>query len=347
MASGPVARWEVTSFGDGGFVRRTAPPTGALGPSDVRLRMLAWTVNPRDRLMARGTYDPRIALPYVPLSDGVGEVVEIGSAVTRMAVGDRAAPTFSPGWIAGPPDYAAVRRTRGGPIPGVLAEELVLPEAELVPVPSSLSPVEAACLPCVGVTAWSAVVTFGRIAPGDTVLVLDSGGVALLALQIARMAGARVAAITSSEAKAEILRRLGAEHVVLRAAEPRWGRAVRRWADGGVDLVVETGGAATLGESLDAVRVGGTVAIIGVIAGARHAVDVLPILMRQIRCQGVFVGPRASFEDLVRACVQHDLHPHVHATVPFSAAPRAVLGDDPTRVGKVAIVREDGSEGAG
>ena len=347
MASGTVARWEVTSFGDGGFVRRTAPPPGPLGPTDVHLRMLAWSVNPRDRLMARGVYDPRIALPYVPLSDGVGEVIATGGAVTRVAVGDRAAPTFSPGWIAGPPDYAAVRRTRGGPVPGVLAEEIVVPEAELVKVPPSMSPAAAACLPCVGVTAWSAVVTFGRIAPGGTVLVLDSGGVSVLALQIARMAGARVAAITSSAAKAEVLRSLGAEHVLLRGEEPRWGRAVRRWADGGVDLVVETGGAATLGESLDAVRVGGTVAIIGVVAGARHPVDVLPILMRQIRCQGVFVGPRASFEDLVRACVRHDLRPHVHATAPFSDAPRAVTADDPGRVGKVAIVRDEETEGAG
>jgi len=343
MASDPVARWEVTSFGDDGFVRRTTPPIGSLGPTDVRLRMLAWTVNPRDRLMARGVYDPRIALPYVPLSDGVGAVVEVGSAVTRVAIGDRAAPTFSPGWIAGPPDYAAVRRTRGGPVPGVLAEEIVLPEAEVVKVPAFLSPVEAACLPCVGVTAWSAVVTFGAVAPGSTVLVLDSGGVAVLALQIARMAGARVAAITSSEGKAETLRSLGADHVVLRTAEPRWGRAVRRWADGGVDLVVETGGAATLGESLDAVRVGGTVAIIGVVAGHRHPVDVLPILMRQIRCQGVFVGPRAAFEDLVRACTRHDLRPHVHATFPFAEAPRAVSSDDPARVGKVGIVRNEGA----
>jgi len=341
VGSGPVVRWEVTSFADAGLVRRAAPPSGALGPTDVRLRMLAWTVNPRDRLMARGVYDPRIPLPYVPLSDGVGEVVEAGSAVTRVAIGDRAAPTFSPSWIAGPPDYVAVRRTRGGPVPGLLAEELVLPEGEIVKVPESMTPVEAACLPCAGVTAWSAVVTLGGIAPGATVLVLDSGGVAVLALQIARMAGARVAAITSSEAKAETLRSLGADHVVLRSAEPRWGRVVRRWAGGGVDLVVETGGAATLGDSLEAVRVGGTVAIIGVVAGQRHEVDVMPILMRQIRCQGVFVGPRSAFEDLVRAAARHDLRPHVHATVPFSDAPRALLTDDPARVGKVGIVRDE------
>jgi NADPH:quinone reductase-like Zn-dependent oxidoreductase len=338
---GGTDRWEVTSFGDAGFTRRTGPASGPLGPADVRLRMLGWTVNPRDLLMARGTYDPRIALPYVPLSDGVGKVVEAGSAVTRVAVGDRAAPTFSPGWIAGPPDFAAVRRTRGGPIAGVLAEELVLPEVEVVKVPSSMAPVEAACLPCVGVTAWSAVVTFGRITAGGTVLVLGSGGVAVLALQIARMVGARVVAVTSSEVKADLLRSLGADHVVLRSAEPHWGRAVRRWSDGGVDLVVETGGAPTLGESLDAVRVGGTVAIIGVVAGHRHPVDVLPILMRQIRCQGVFVGPRAAFEDLVRACTRHGLRPHVGKTFPFSEAPRAVLAlDRGDHVGKIGIERE-------
>jgi NADPH:quinone reductase-like Zn-dependent oxidoreductase len=305
--------------------------------------MLAWSVNPRDLLMARGVYDPRIALPYVPLSDGVGEVVEVGSAVTRVAIGDRASPTFSPSWIDGPPDFTAVRRTRGGPIPGVLSSELVLPEEELVKAPPSLTPVEAACLPCVGVTAWSAVVTFGGIGPGATVLVLGSGGVAVFALRIARAWGARVVAVTSTEEKAELLRSLGADHVVSRIAESRWGKVVRRWSEGGVDLVVETGGAATLGESLDAVRVGGTVAIIGVVAGHRHPVDVLPILMRQIRCQGVFVGPRVAFEDLVRACARHDLRPHVSRVFPFAEAPRAIVALGGDHVGKIGI----SVEGAG
>jgi NADPH:quinone reductase-like Zn-dependent oxidoreductase len=195
----------------------------------------------------------------------------------------------------------------------------------------------------VGVTAWSAVVTFGGIGPGATVLVLGSGGVAVFALRIARAWGARVVAVTSTEEKAELLRSLGADHVVSRIAESRWGKVVRRWSEGGVDLVVETGGAATLGESLDAVRVGGTVAIIGVVAGHRHPVDVLPILMRQIRCQGVFVGPRVAFEDLVRACARHDLRPHVSRVFPFAEAPRAIVALGGDHVGKIGI----SVEGAG
>jgi NADPH:quinone reductase-like Zn-dependent oxidoreductase len=300
--------------------------------------MRAWTVNPRDLRLARGTYDPKLALPYVPLSDGVGEVVETGSGVTRAAVGDRVAPTFSPTWLAGSPDWNAVRRTRGGAVPGVLAEEIVLSEDEVVRVPSHLTDVEAACLPCTGVTAWSAVVTAGEIQPGGTVLVLGAGGVAVSALQIARMAGARVVAVTSDERKAARLHELGAEHVIVRSVDPRWGQLVRRWAGLGVDVVVETGGAATLGESLEAVRIGGTVAVIGVAAGARASVDVLPILMRQIRCQGVFVGPRIAFEELVRAYALHGLRPPVDHVVPFSDAPKAILAlDRAEHVGKIGI----------
>lgn len=311
-----------------------------LGPGEVRLAMRAWSLNYRDLLMAKGRYDPRLSVPYVPLSDGVGEVVEVGPSVTRVAVGDRACPTFSPTWIDGDPDPDAVRRTRGGPVPGVLAEEVVVGEHGVVRVPAALSDAEAATLPCAGVTAWSAVVVHGRIAPGATVLVLGTGGVSLWALAVARTLGARVVATTSTDEKARRLQALGAEHVVLHT-DPAWGRAVRRWSGGGVDLVVEVGGAGTLEQSLDAVRVGGTVAVVGNVAGSREPVSVLPILMRQVRCQGVFVGPRRALEDLVRAVALHaSLRPVLDRTFPFDAAPEAFAWMDAGRhVGKVCVAR--------
>src|SRR5688572_22004133 len=196
--------------------------------------MRAWSLNYRDLLMAAGRYDPRLAFPYVPLSDGVGVVTAIGPGAERVRAGDRVCPTFSTGWIDGPPDAQTVRRSRGGPVPGLLAEEVVVPERDLVVVPAHLTDAEAATLPCAGVTAWSAVAVHGGVVPGATVLVLGSGGVSLFALQVARWLGARVVATTSSEEKAERLRALGAEHVVLYPADPSWGRTLRRWSGGGV-----------------------------------------------------------------------------------------------------------------
>lgn len=334
-----MRRWVVDgAFGLDNLALRDDADPGAPASGQVRLRMRAWSLNFRDLLMARGQYDPRLALPYVPLSDGVGVVEVVGEGVRRVAVGDRVCPTFAPGWIDGRPEVDAVRRTRGGPIPGVLAEALVLHESELVRVPDHLTDAEAASLPCAGVTAYNAVVTVGRVAPGERVLVIGSGGVSVLAAGIARLCGARVAAVSRSPHKAEALRALGVEHVVSSVAEPRWGRAIRRWADGGVDLVVEVGGAGTLEQSLEAVRIGGTVAVIGNLAGSKEPLSVLPVLMKAVRCQGVFVGHRRSFEALCAALAARELGVPVHSVHRFEDAPAAFAaaasGD---QIGKICI----------
>jgi NADPH:quinone reductase-like Zn-dependent oxidoreductase len=296
------------------IVERPAP---APGPGQVRLRVRACSLNYRDLLMVRGQYDPRLPLPLVPLSDGVGEVVECGPRVARVAPGQRVAATFSPTWIAGEPDADAVRLTRGGAVPGMLAEHVVLSEQELVAVPEHLTDAEAATLPCAGLTAWSALVTLGGVKAGDVVLTLGTGGVSVFALQLARLLGARVIATTSDEEKAARLRALGAEEVLLHPADPQWGRAVRRLT-GGVDHVVEVGGAGTLAQSLEAVRPGGTVSLIGVLAGVREPLTVLPILMKQVRVQGVLVGHRQGFEALCRAVTAHRLRPVVDRVFPLA-----------------------------
>ncbi|MFH1465397.1 MAG: NAD(P)-dependent alcohol dehydrogenase [Pseudomonadota bacterium] len=332
-----MRRYEVQERFGLDHLRIAARPEPALGPGQVRVMVRACSLNYRDLLMVRGHYDPRLPLPLVPLSDGVGEVLELGPGVQRVALGQRVIATFAPTWIAGEPDGDAVRLTRGGAVPGMLSEQVVLGEGELVPVPAHLTDAEAATLPCAALTAWSALVTYGGLKAGDTVLTLGTGGVSVFALQIARLLGARVIATTSSEAKAQRLRELGAGEVLLYPQEPRWGRAVRRQT-GGVDHVVEVGGAGTLAESLEAVRPGGTVSLIGVLAGVREPLTVLPVLMKQVRVQGILVGHRQGLEALCRAVDLHALRPVVDQVFPFAEVPAAFAHlASGQHVGKVCV----------
>ena len=294
------------------------------GPGQALLRMRAVSLNYRDLLVVRGHYDPRQPLPLVPLSDGVGEVVALGEGVTRVAVGDRVCPIFAQRWLDGEPDAEALRSTLGSPRDGTLAEEVVLHEDGLVLAPPHLSDEEAATLPCAAVTAWSGLVTKGGVTAGDTVLVQGSGGVAVFGLQLARLLGARVIATTSSDEKAARLRALGAAHVINYVEEPQWARSVKERTGGrGVDHVLDVGGAETLAQSLRAVRPGGTISLIGVLSGTVSRLDLLPILMRGVRVQGVMVGHRAGFEAMNRAIDAHQLRPVVDRVFPFAEAREA------------------------
>jgi NADPH:quinone reductase-like Zn-dependent oxidoreductase len=332
-----MGRWEVARFGSLGWTDSGAP--GPVPADGVRVAVGASSLNYRDLLMLQGRYDPRLPLPYVPLSDLAGTVLEVGAGVRSFAPGDLVCATFSPSWIDGAPDADALRRTRGGPLPGFAADEVVVPERDLVRAPAGWSAAEASTLPCAGVTAWSAVVDHGQVRPGGAVLVQGTGGVSLFALAIAKAAGARVYAVTTTPSRVEVLRGLGAERVWCTADEPRWGRAVRKVTGGGVDLVVEVGGSGTLGESVDAARIGGTVALIGNLAPAAP-VDTVAILMKQVRVQGVFVGPRRAFEDLVRAAALHPLRPVIDRVFPFPALPEAFAHVEArAHVGKVVVQR--------
>lgn len=331
-----MTRWEVPGWG--AFAREQAPSESP-GPGQVRVRIDAASLNYRDLLMLRGQYDPRLPLPYVPLSDGAGVVVERGPGAGRFAVGDAVCATFSPGWIDGAPDADAVRRTRGGPLPGLATDELVVAESELVAAPAGWTAVQASTLPCAAVTAWSALVDHGGVRAGSTVLVLGTGGVSLFALQLARACGARVFAVTTTPERVEVLQRLGAEQVWCTRHEPRWGRAARKVTGRGVDLVVEVGGAGTLAESVDAARIGGTIALIGNLA-APGPVDTTAILMKQLRVQGVFVGPRRAFEDLVRAVTALGVAPVVDRVFESEALPEAFSWfESRAHVGKVVVAR--------
>jgi NADPH:quinone reductase-like Zn-dependent oxidoreductase len=300
-------------------------PEPAPGPGQVALRMRAASLNYRDLLMVRGHYDPKQRLPLVPCSDGVGEIVGVGHGVDRVGPGDRVCPIFAQRWIGGGPTRAKQRSTLGGPLDGTLAEVMVLDAEGVVRVPDHLTDEEAAALPCAGVTAWNALATHGGVTAGDTVLVQGTGGVSIFALQFASALGARVIVTSSSDEKLEQARALGAWGTINYAATPEWGREAHALTDGeGVDLVVEVGGAGTLAQSLAALGFGGRIALIGILSGVRCNVDLIPILMRQIRVQGVFVGSRDDFEAMNRAVAVHGLRPPVSRIFPMEDA-RAAL----------------------
>jgi NADPH:quinone reductase-like Zn-dependent oxidoreductase len=269
----------------------------------------------------------------------VGEVVEVGDGVTRVAPGDRVATLFSQGWLKGEPTAAELRSTLGGPIDGTLTERMVLPEGGVIPVPDHLSDAEAACLPCAGLTAWSALVELGRVTAGDVVLVQGTGGVSLFALQFASALGARTIVTSSSDAKLERARALGAWKTVNYREQPDWGKVVRALTGGvGVDHVVEVGGAGTLPQSLKAVRVGGAISMIGVLSGTRSEMDLIPVLMQQVRIQGVLVGSREGFERMNRAVEASQLRPVVDTVIPFDEAPEAfAVMERAGHFGKIAV----------
>ncbi len=314
---------ELRSFGEGGLAEAERPVPEP-GPGRVRIRMRAASLNYRDLLVVKGVYNPRLPLPLVPLSDGVGVVDAIGPGVTRWKEGDRVCPIFAQEWLCGPPDREALRSTLGGPLDGTLAEFMVVGEQGLVAPPAHLADSEAATLPCAALTAWNALVTLGGLEQGETVLTLGTGGVSLFALQFARLQGARVFATTSDKDKAQRLLALGAAQVLNYREDPRWGRTAREISGGGVDLVVEVGGAGTLEQSLQALRPGGRIALIGVLSGTRSKIDVLPILMNQLRVQGIFVGSREDFRSMNRAIALSGLRPVVDKVFPFREATAAL-----------------------
>lgn len=301
------------------------------------MRIAAVSLNYRDLAIARDPLARGIALPRVPCSDGAGEVIAVGPGVTRFRPGDRVMSCFFQRWGAGPITPEAMASALGGPIDGVLAEEVVSSEDGLTPIPAHLSSAEAATLPCAALTAWHALVESGRLRPGETVLCLGTGGVSLFAIQIAKLAGARPILVSSSQAKLERVAALGPAATVDRSARPDWEKAVLELASGaGVDHVVEVGGGGTLARSIEATRIGGHVALIGILQGG--AIDPTPIMRKSIRLQGVYVGSRVMQEAMVRAFAAADLRPVIDRRFPFEEAPDAFRAlERAEHVGKIVI----------
>jgi NADPH:quinone reductase-like Zn-dependent oxidoreductase len=297
----------------------TDRPEPRPGVGQVLVRMRAFSLNYRDLLVVKGAYNPKLRLPMVPLSDGVGTVAAVSEGVSRVKVGDRVAGIFMQKWLAGEVTEAKARSALGAAIDGVLAEQCIFHEDGLVAVPAHLSDEEAACLPCAAVTAWHALITEGGVKAGDSVLVQGTGGVSLFALQFAKLQGARILITSSSDAKLQRALQLGASEGINYKSTPDWEKRVRELTgDVGVDYVVEVGGAGTLPRSLKAVRMGGRISLIGVLTGGGGEVNPLPILMKNIRVQGIFVGSREMFEAMNRAIAFHQLRPVVDRVFPFT-----------------------------
>jgi len=295
------------------------------GPHDAVVKFHAASLNFRDYLFAAGVYNPKPRLPAVPLSDGAGEVTAVGSEVSRWKVGDRVTPIFMQGWIEGPISAAKSHTALGGgELDGVLREFGAFHEEGLVRIPEHLSYEEGATLPCAAVTAWRAVVSVGQVKAGDTVLVLGTGGVSIFALQLAKAHGARVIATSSSDAKLARVRELGADETISYRTTPDWDKEVLRLTDGvGVDQVVEVGGAGTLDRSVNAVRMGGLVSVIGVLAQGA-GLNPVKVLMKSLHLQGIYVGSRAMYEDLNRAITAARIKPVIDRTFAFGEARQAI-----------------------
>ncbi len=291
------------------------------GPREVAIRIRAASLNYRDLKVATGAYPQASIKPRViPLSDGAGEVVEVGPEVTRVKVGDRVAGIFVQRWLSGRIDPAYASSALGGPSHGVLAERIVLPEEGVVPIPAHLTFEEAATLPCAAVTAWHALFARGRLTAGETVLTLGTGGVSLFAVQFARTAGARVIVTSGSEDKIARLKAMGVSDVVNYRATPEWERAVMDLTDGqGADHIVELGGAATFRKSLLALRMGGRLYAIGNLAGEAQ-INPQMILAKRANVHGIQVGSREMFEAMNRAISQARLKPVIDRQFEFGDA---------------------------
>ena len=284
-------------------LRVTERPLVPLRHHEIRVRVRAASLNHRDLLVARGQLSGRVShirLPLVPLSDCAGEVIEVGPAVNRFQLGDRVCCAQMPDWTAGPYRPEKAQSALGAAVDGVLAKYFSGHQRGFVRIPDALSFEEAATLPTAALTAWNALFEVGDVKPGETVLVQGSGGVSTFALQFALAAGARVFAITGSHAKVERLRRLGAEHVIRYECEPEWSRWILEVTGGaGVNHVVETGGGGTIDESIKAASIGGSISLVGLLTGTGGRLDMLPILAKTLRIQGVIVGSVEMFERMI------------------------------------------------
>jgi NADPH:quinone reductase-like Zn-dependent oxidoreductase len=293
---------------------------------EVHVRIRAVSLNYRDLMIADGKYLSTSDASVIPCSDGSGEVITVGAEVTRFRVGDRVAASFFPDWINGAPTPQNTAGALGAAVDGMLAEEVVLHEDALVAIPAHLSYAEAATIPCAGVTAWNSLFVEGSLRPGDSVLLLGTGGVSIWALQLAKTAGLRAIITSSSDEKLERARILGAAATINYKTTPDWEDEVLRLTDGqGVDLVLEVGGQGTLSRSIASARMGGTVALIGGVSGFGFGGELSPFALigGAKRLSGIFVGSRSMFENLNRFLSVTRIHPVVDRVFPFQQAREA------------------------
>lgn len=316
------------------LVERPDPETGA---GQIAVRMRAASLNYRDLLTVQGN-GGAYKLPFVPFSDGAGEVTAVGDGVTRVSIGDRVCPMFFQSWLDGRPSASNRRLALGGTRPGVLQELIVLDAEGVSRIPDHLTFEEAATLPCAALTAWRALFEEARIRPGQTILVQGTGGVSIFALQFAKLAGATVIVTSSSDEKLERAKALGADHAINYRSVAEWGKAAADWAGGGVDHVVEVGGKDTFQQSIEAARVGGTILVIGVLSGFAQQVAIPSLFGKNLHVIGLSVGSRRMFENMVSAIGHNHIKPVVDRTFGFTEVPDALrLMQQAGHFGKIAV----------
>jgi len=310
------------------------------GPTEVLVKFHAASLNFRDAMVIKGEYNPRMKLPAIPLSDGAGEVTAVGDVVTKWHIGDRVIPIMVQRWFDGQ-SSDETRRTAigaGSGWNGVLREFAVFDQEGLVAIPEHLSYEEAATLPCTGVTAWNALRVSGNVQPGETVLTQGTGGLSIFAVQFGKLFGANVIATSSGDEKLEKLKALGADETINYRTREDWDRAVLELTDKrGVDHVIEVGGAGTLAKSINAVRVSGHIAMIGAL-DAEGTFNHVPIFMKSIRLQGIFVGSKAMFEEMNAAITKNNFTPVIDRTFAFGEIKNALhYMESGAHFGKIVI----------
>ena len=315
-------------------------PERDLALGEVRIRVHAVSLNYRDLMVASGNYLVTVDDPIIPCSDGAGEVLATGPGVTRVQVGDRVAGSFFPHWADGRTSPEKIRHSLGGDIDGMLAEEVVLQQDALVKIPAGLSFQEASTMPCAGVTAWNAIfVSSDGVNPGDTVLLLGTGGVSVLGMQLAKAAGLRTIITSSSDDKLQRARELGAHHTINYQQIPEWHEEVLAITQGkGANVVLEVGGKGTVNRSVSSAAMGGTVAIIGGVSGFGGEVNPAALLATAKRMVGIFVGSRGMLEDVMRFVDVAGIKPVIDRVFPFSQAQEAYrYMESGSHFGKVVI----------
>ena len=314
--------WQIVGEGGIDALELVERPSPEPAPGQVKVRVRANSINYRDLNAVRTPARMGLAFPRIPNSDGAGDVTALGAGVSGIAAGDRVAGCFFQNWAAGEVSAAVMASAQGGTLDGMLAEEVVLDADGVVPIPAHLDHADAATLPCAALTAWHALVEKGRLKAGDTVLLLGTGGVSVFALQLCTLMGARAIVTSKSDDKLARARTMGASRTINYAETPDWAAAVRDFTGGaGVDHVVEVGGGGTLAQSIEAVRIGGHVAMIGVLT--QGTVDPTPILRKSIRLNGIYVGSRAMFLAMNAAIEAGGLKPVIDRRFAFADAPDA------------------------
>src|ERR1700678_3325545 len=308
----------------------------------ILVRTNAVSLNYRDKLVIDDKYSMSIVYPLVPGSDLAGEVVALGSGVSRFRVGDRVTTLFRPKWLYGVPSREATRETLGGPLQGVLAEYVLLSEQGALAYPDYLTPAQASTLPVAAVTAWVALFTHGNLKPGETVLLQGSGGVSLFALQLAVAHGAHVLVTSTSPGKIAHLQQLGAAEVIDTSTNARWDEVVLELTHGrGADHILDVIGGDAVPMSIQAAAWGGHIALIGIMDRPTTTFSILAAMAKTVRLQGVSVGSRDDMEELLAFIENHQLSPIIDARYSFNALPDAVDHLDRGPLGKVVVEIND------